>query len=618
MSPLPSTSERLGLLASRPVLHGLPTQVLEEVNSALESVQVPGGSCIVRRGQVDVPLVLVLRGGLRASFVDQDGRRHVAFEYFRGSTAGEALILSGKPSPLDVHAIRDSHLLSLSRQRFTELAERYPSLFVNFARVATSRLVDLMASPELLQAFAQRVDRLPRTISLVLVGGQDVGRTADLLVEALSRARWATHLGVQQARVAQPQGAGIEHGPLMEWVDRASAKHELVILDSEPSDLKWLDFCLGQADRTLVLIGRDAKLSGKDRALWAGAGLGERPGHLELAVVHPESTDEPRGPAGRLDLPGVTRRHQVRAGDRRDAERLARWLLDRPVGLVLGGGGAYGIAHVGVIKALEEAAVPIDVVGGTSMGAIFAGGVARRWPADRIMENVRSLFSSRFALYDPTIPLKSLLAGRKLERVLENLFGDLSFDETWLPMFCIATDISHASIEVRDTGSLLDAIRASVSIPGLFPPCLGETGVLVDGGLVDNLPVDAMAERCDGPIVAVNVFDPQGRKGAQNGHQEGLLSALLRWVNPFANLRVPLFDTLTRSTFVGSQHATVESLARHPPALYLSPDVTSHRILEWGAYDALFQAGYTCAKRELATGALPRSSWEGRLDEPSV
>jgi predicted acylesterase/phospholipase RssA len=89
-------------------------------------------------------------------------------------------------------------------------------------------------------------------------------------------------------------------------------------------------------------------------------------------------------------------------------------------------------------------------------------------------------------------------------------------------------------------------------------------------------------------------------------------------LNPFAKIRLPLFDTLTRATFVGSQLATDQSLARHPPALYLAPKVASYRILDWGAYEALFEAGYACAKRELAAGSLPRSCWEGRLFDPAT
>jgi predicted acylesterase/phospholipase RssA len=306
----------------------------------------------------------------------------------------------------------------------------------------------------------------------------------------------------------------------------------------------------------------------------------------------------------------------VKGADLQDAERIARWLLDRPVGLVLGGGGAYGIAHIGVLKALEEAAVPIDIVGGTSMGAIFAGGIARRWSADRIMQHVRGLFSRPFALYDPTLPFTALLAGRKLDRVLDELFDDLAIIDLWLPFFCVATNISRAGPQLHDTGKMRDAIRASCAIPGLFPPHRAAEQFLVDGGLVDNLPIDVMAERCQGPIVAVNVFPYRRADAEPYGRSKERPAGILGRLRALTDLRPPVFDILMRATFAGNQRATETFLSRHPPALYLTPDVTKFRILEWGAYEALFQAGYDCAMRKLEAGALSRSLWEGHIEEP--
>ncbi len=259
--------------------------------------------------------------------------------------------------------------------------------------------------------------------------------------------------------------------------------------------------------------------------------------------------------------------------------------------------GAYGIAHVGVLKALEEAGVPIDVVGGTSMGAIFAGGLARGWSADRIMDEVRRLFASRFALYDPTIPFVALLAGKKLDRVLKRLFDELDIAELWTPFFCVATNISLARRQVHATGKLREAIRASCSIPGLFPPLRSQEHLLVDGGLVDNVPLDVMVERCRGPVIVVDVFPYQ--RSSENRAEGPARGRLFPRLKRSVDVRPPLFDILTRSTFVGSQMATERSLVQHPPALHLVPELGRLRILDWGAYDALFQAGYECARRKL-------------------
>jgi predicted acylesterase/phospholipase RssA/CRP-like cAMP-binding protein len=605
--PERSTVERLALLASRPLLAGLGPAVLEDIDAALESVHLPGDALVVQRGQTGVPLMIVAQGGVRASFEDADGLRHTLFEYFRGGSVCEALVLSGAPSPFDLYTIRDSNLLCLAPDRFHALAAKHPALAVNCTRVLATRIVKLLSSHEFLATFAQKHDRLPRSIALLSVGADGVVRTRDLLSDALSRCRATARLTNGDAPPAGQNFAG--------WLERLDARTDLLIFECDLSDPAWLDLCLRQADRILVLLDAEETRRPSRMDWWRDARLGERPAQVELAIVHPAATDLPHGAEAFCMQPGIARMHHVRAGSRPDAGRLARWLLDRPVGLVLGGGGAFGIAHVGVLKALEEANVPVDIVGGTSMGAIFAGGVARGWSADRIMEHVRELFASRWALYDFTIPFTSLLAGKKLDGVLDRLFGDLVIADMWTPFFCVATSMARARAEVHDRGRLRDAIRSSCSIPGLFPPFQSLKDLLVDGGLVDNLPIDAMYERCRGPVIAVDVFPYQRPKPEKTREfSERLVARLVEWLKPRRELGPPLFDILVQATLLGSQRTNEMTRADHPPALYLTPQLDRFRVLGWHAYEDLFKAGYECARQEIEADKLPRTLWEGRVE----
>jgi NTE family protein len=616
----PSTVERVRLLQERPACCGLDLKALNALSAALEPIRVAGGARIVERGRRGAPFILVAHGGLRASYADEGGHRHILFDFFRGSTLGEASVLSGQPSPFDVDAIRDSHLLCLSPETFNELAERHPSITLQFARTVSTRIMEVIGSQDVLSSLARSADRVPRCVALVTAGSEDARRTRDLLANALSRSRLTTRLTVERARGAMngalEDGGDAEYGRFMEWFGSHEPSCDLLLLECEPAEPSWLDFCVRQADRIVVLVSEaERKRLGGALDWWTKARLAERSCHLDLAIVHPRSESLPRGGASSGRLPGVSRLHHVRAGDPQGAERLARWMLDRPVGLVLGGGGALGIAHVGVMKALEEARVPIDIVGGTSMGAIFAGGLARGWSADTVMDHVRTLFSSRFALYDPTIPLGSLLAGKKLDRVMEDLFEDIDIADLWTPFFCVSTNISSANRQVHDSGSLRDAIRSSCSIPGLFPPSQLLRQLLVDGGLVDNLPLDVLAESCHGPTIAVDVY-PYHRNGEGRPRQR-FVDALRRF-KPFAHKGPWLFDVLVHATLAGSQNATTLSLSSHPPALYLVPELTKFRVLEWRAYEAIFQAGYTAAKRKIEEGGLPRALWEARLEDASA
>jgi NTE family protein len=620
-SQTPSMADRLGLLAERHVCQGLDPDALKDLDAAFESVHVPGGARIVERGQSGVPFIVVAHGGLHASYVDHQGRRQVVFEYFRGGSLGEALVLSGRPAPFDVHAIRDSDVLCLSPSKFNDLAVRHPSLILHFARVVATHMIDTFGSEDVLASFTRGRDRLPRCVALMSTGAEPGRRTRDLLADALSKSRKASRLSLGDARAAMgSQQVGRDREALLlEWLGRYESDGELVILDCDLSDGFWLDFALRQADRIMVLAGEeDRPREDGDAGWWRDAKLSERLCHLELAVVHERSDSLPRCGASFARLAGVARVHHVRAGDPRAGERLARWMLGRPVGLVLGGGGAHGIAHVGVMKALEEAGVPVDIIGGTSMGAIFAGGLARGWSADVLMDRVRTLFSSRFALYDPTIPLSSLLAGKKLDRVLRGYFENIDIADVWTPFFCVSTNLSRASSQVHDLGSLQDAIRSSCSIPGLFPPFHLVRQLLVDGGLVDNLPVAAMAERCRGPIIAVDVSPYERPKNLGEGRRHPGLVERLKRFKPSSATGPWLFELLMHATLVGSQFRTKQSLADHPPALYLAPEMATIRVLDWQAYEALYQAGYSAAKRAVEEGRFPRRLWEGRIEDKAA
>ncbi|HZU82612.1 MAG TPA: patatin-like phospholipase family protein [Polyangiaceae bacterium] len=254
---------------------------------------------------------------------------------------------------------------------------------------------------------------------------------------------------------------------------------------------------------------RPAHLEGL-RAMVARSPRRERLPPIDLALVHAGDVDVPRGSAAWAWLRDHARIHHVRAGERRDYERIARTMVRCGVAVVLSGGGARGIAHVGVLRALEEAGVPVDAIGGASMGGLVAAGYARGWDAGAILDRMRRLFRrSGRALYDPTLPFVALLAGRKLERVLRRYFEDLAIEDLWLPFFCVSTDLGRAAVHVHDRGALWRAVAASCSIPGVFPPRRDGGRVLVDGGVIDNLPLDVMAARFDGAIVAsdVNLYD---------------------------------------------------------------------------------------------------------------
>jgi NTE family protein/lysophospholipid hydrolase len=581
--------ELRALLQRAPLLSSLGDEALNDMAEACELADVQGGTCLLRAGQSLDGLIGVIHGGLRAVRRSDDGLEQTVREFYRGDSFGVMSLVSERPFPVDLFAIRDSTLLRLSRARFRSLAQAYPPLLLALARLLSDRSFDaleaLVTAPR--QSPSARGGNLG-LLPLSLDGA--VLEITNLLVDAARKERPVTH--VTADLVDRALGPGAAAGHVSAWLSQLERSDNLVLYQCDLRRPEWTARCRRQSDRLVVVAkGDQPRLD-----LFVRDGLA-RP--IDLVLVHPRTTQLPSGTSAWSGLPDLRSIHHVRSGDRRDIARVARRLVGRPTGLVLSGGGARGIAHVGVLAAIVEAGIPIDYVSGTSMGAIFGAGLALGFDIPRMRAELHELFDSPFALYDFTLPISSLLAGRKLDRVLRHQLGDADIEDLWLPFFCVSTDLAHAKLVVHERGSLWKSVRASCSIPGIFPPLPMDGQTLVDGGLVDNLPLDLLLERCTGPVLAVDVF-PYGDPSFER--PSGRIAGWLRTLR--TKLRgepasPPLFDILVRSTLVGSKFRQQVAMSGAEQIVYLEPPVASFGALQWRAHRALFDAGYDYARKEL-------------------
>jgi NTE family protein len=268
-----------------------------------------------------------------------------------------------------------------------------------------------------------------------------------------------------------------------------------------------------------------------------------------------------------------------------DLARLARLLTGRAVGLVLSGGGARGFAHIGVIRALRECKVPIDLVGGCSMGAIIAAGVAAEWDDATLSANMRRAFVTSSPLNDYALPLLALVRGKKVTRRLIEHFGEVAIDELWRPFFCVSSDLTSGSLVVHRTGPLWRALRASVAIPGLMPPVVDRDAVLADGGVMNNLPVDVMRGLKRGPVLGVDVASDRALTSLVHHESGGL------WRFLASKRRVPpIVDILVRAGTVSSDVQSQTN--RKSVDLLFDPPLENIDILDWHAFDRAIEIGY--------------------------
>ncbi|EGC45394.1 patatin-like phospholipase domain-containing protein [Histoplasma capsulatum var. duboisii H88] len=297
-----------------------------------------------------------------------------------------------------------------------------------------------------------------------------------------------------------------------------------------------------------------------------------------------------------------------------DFHRLARRLCGKSVGLVLGGGGARGIAHIGIIKALEEAGVPIDMVGGTSIGA-FVGALYARdadvvpmyGRAKRFAGRMGSIW--RFAL-DLTYPSASYTTGHEFNRGIFKAFGDSQIEDFWLEFYCNTTNISKSRNEFHSSGYVWRYVRASMSLAGLLPPMCDEGNMLLDGGYVDNLPVARMKSQGADVIFAIDVGSIDDNTPQAYGDSlSGFWALVNRW-NPFSSLANPptLSEIQARLAYVSSFSA-LETAKTTPGCLYMRPPVDAFGTLDFAKFDEIYQVGYAYGKEFLEKlkneGGLP-------------
>lgn len=281
---------------------------------------------------------------------------------------------------------------------------------------------------------------------------------------------------------------------------------------------------------------------------------------------------------------------------RNDFARLARRLCGKSVALVLGGGGARGIGHVGVIQAIEEAGIPIDIIGGTSIGSFVGGLYARNMDLVSVIARSR-MFAGRVSsiwrqIMDLTYPVTAWFTGHEFNRAIWKCLGDSQIEDYWLPYYAVTTNITFSRMEVHTTGYAWRYIRASMSLSGYMPPICDNGNMLVDGGYMDNLPVSVAKNMGADIIIAVDVASEDDTSPVYYGDSISGWWALLHGFNPFRTYNVPsIADIQSRLAYVSSV-AKLEEAKVTDGTLYLKLPVQQWGTLEFAKYNDIFQIGY--------------------------
>jgi predicted acylesterase/phospholipase RssA/CRP-like cAMP-binding protein len=529
-------------LASADLFSAVDKRALRRLAQSSQPVNVRAGEVIIRRGDTG-DAFYVLRSGLLEVLDDEGARVRVLRA---GVAFGELAVLSRKPRTATVRAVRDSELWELPAGAFDALLDTD----LGFARAAVRALTALVfeSDPRL------HSDTRPRVFAVL---GLHPAAPVQPLVDAFARRARARIYRVDDA------GSPGTWGQIVEASERTD--DDVVLVARDPRD-DWFHFCAREADRVMAVADSRRDFEPLREAQ-----------SVDLVFVGSVSSERIRSAGARV---AVRARHLVERTNAHDAlDSVIRRVTTQSVGVVLSGGGARGAAHIGVLAALENAGITVDRFGGTSMGALVGALAASGRSPDALRGLLRRELGERKPFTDYAIPRVSLIRANRARSMLERFFRQQTIEELSRSFFCVSADLLSADTVIHREGPLVGAVGASMSLPGIAPPVRDGNRLLVDGGVLNNLPVEVMVAEHEGPVIAVDVM----ARGAPGRSRNRQLPTIV--------------ETLARASTLASRGLADNQ--RERAALVIVPDLQGIGLLEFKRFDAIVDVGRRAAEAAL-------------------
>ncbi|HUL16138.1 MAG TPA: cyclic nucleotide-binding domain-containing protein [Terriglobales bacterium] len=622
-----SLSERLQRYHLSLTLHvsdlfeGLDADALHDLGAELEMFTLYGGEVLFQQGDSGDFLCLVVRGRVRVRVRESSGENITIAELGSGEIVGEMGVVTGEFRTESVDALRDSQLARLTRAGFERFMAKHPREAVNtFSRKLAGRLKDASGGS----------NRRSRTITCVAVvpahADAPLSEFCAALRQALSRFGRAVHLSsalVDQhlgregiAQTYERSGANIR---VVEWLSELELASDYVVYEADQFLSPWGERCIRQADHVLV-VG-DAKgdpIPGEIEAELLGTRDASDYSRAWLVLVHEE--EAPSGTKRWLDARPVERHFHVRLEQNEDVERVARFMTGRAVGLTLGGGFARALAHVGVFRAFADLGVGIDAIGGSSMGAMVGALLAMNWEAERIVQEISAGCANPY-FGDLTFPFIAFKTGKSLSALIRRLFADIQIEDLWMPYFCISANLNRSELKIHSRGPLARAVLATTRAPGLFPPVVDEGELHVDGGVINNVPVDIMKTFSnEGITVGVDISPPHELYPIRDyGDTVSGWQAFWKRLNPFSknsiytpSILLVMIRTLeyTGISYKGSRLKYAD--------IYMYPEMLKFKRTDFHRASEILDSGYETARTTLLEWLSRPGSAERRPDLAGV
>lgn len=588
----------------------LELHCISELQQAAEWVQIHRGDCLFHQGELGNSLYFVVSGRLNAVVEEPEGTVCLMLPFIRGEVIGEMSFLTQEPRSASIYSIRDSVLVRYDFEDFRKIIEKYPQLSLKLAEHLANRIKQRQFN-----GLAQEPTH-QRTAVLGHDSETPLREFAEQLADALSDHGSVLHLS--RRYLVESLGFSKEFSfqsaqdsRFQLWLEERETEYKFILFEADITDTAWTKFCIGQADRLLWVARGDAEpsLNLIEQQLQTRQSQIDRPKQI-LVLIHPSSLELPSRTIDWLTPRTLDTHHHVRWAHRADIERVARFLANRAIGIVLGGGGGRGAAHIGVMKALEEANIPVDFIGGTSVGALMGAQFAMGWSISKILEKTKKMLIEKNPFRAYTMPIVSLIDRTNIDWLLQTFYADVQIEDLWLNFFCVSTNLSLGKKMIHRQGSLWKACRSTSALPGVFVPFIDEGCLLIDGGVLDNDPTLIMRELNPGPLILSSCSKQLGPKVSFTYEElPSTLKFFWRWINPWSQaIEFPnLADILRVCMGINSLSNCEESFA--VADIVLIPPVTEFGLFDLKSIDEIFKISYEYASEEIrAVWPLNRKS----------
>jgi len=590
MSPskeTPDTTSRSDLLA------GLSDAQRESILARMRRLQLHKGEHLVRQGDAADHVYYVVRGRFEVLL---DGR-HLVAEIGAGEPVGEIAFFGGLTRTADVVASRDSEVLELSRESFDQLAAAQPDFVQSILRTLGRRLAATTSSA------AAMAPRIADTIGLCPAGSAPMPSALVAQLQLALRENGSTISTLRAGDLPSDVDADDEQ-QLSRWLGLQQEQGKKLLLVCGDGNLAWDRAALRHCDQLLLCGDLDEARNGPVPVaeLERYALSLFRPRQVGLLLWRDQASQTIDNTEHWLRQRPLHLHHHVAMNRPADFGRVARLLTGKALGAVLGGGGALGAGHIGTLRALSEAGVALDIIGGTSIGSVIARSYAAGDDAARMMADYEAFFLQRKALGRFTLPWYSLLDHRHLDACMQQFLGDSRLEDLPLPCFAVGANLSTNELEVIRHGLVRDALRVSTAIPVALPPWINPQGhVLVDGGVMNNVPISVMRGIKSGPNL-VSMLSPGDEWKVSSAYAQVPSGLSLAWQLLRGRRRgddFPRIGVVAARSMQITSGRMLRGAALGNDLLLKPPAVPGMGLLNFKLGRAQEQAGYEYTKRLL-------------------